>query len=126
MGPEPVSAGQLLAPVAVRVVDLDRPADLDLRRPGDPYRSALLVARSGGRPVASTVVALTGVPCLSGATVGGLFGDPRRPTVAAPPVQRPPPAVSVVVTTCARAASVLETVASILACRPEPLEVVVV
>ena len=37
------AGGEPRAPVAVRTVELDTAADLDLTRDGEPYRSALLI-----------------------------------------------------------------------------------
>jgi GT2 family glycosyltransferase len=116
------------APVAVRIVDLERPRDLDLSRDGDPYRSVLVVARRGGRPVASTVLALDDESRVSSDVLQTVFAgahdaveqDQELKEVGAEPT------VSAVVTTCGRSGSVVATVASILACRPAALEVVVV
>ena len=60
MPPDPPH--ELVAPVAVRAVDLDHPADLTLVRDGAPYRSALLLGLRGGVPIgaSSTILSASG------------------------------------------------------------------
>ncbi len=51
-----------IAPVAVCVFDVDRPADLDLGTTADSqaYRSALIVLRRANAPVGAMVIAVDG------------------------------------------------------------------
>jgi GT2 family glycosyltransferase len=120
-------AAPLQAPAAVRRIELaGEPADLDLRRAGQPYRSALLVATLHGRPLGTCNVTLD-ASGLSGADaraaiVGAL--DVPREGAAAP--RRVLPSVSVVVATCGADEAVARTVASVLRCDPRAHEVIVV
>jgi GT2 family glycosyltransferase/peptidoglycan/xylan/chitin deacetylase (PgdA/CDA1 family) len=120
-----VLTDQLQAPVAVRTLDIDQPVDLALERDGDPYRTAMLVARRDGRPFASTVIGLTEGPNVPANALRMLFGE-QQLAAQAPVAERPAPTVSAVLTTCARPGPLVEAVASILACEPGPLEVIVV
>lgn len=117
----------LRTPAAVRRVELaDGPVALDLRREGDAYRSAMLVATMHGRPLGAVVVALDEPmlePAALRATIDRELDVPAAE--AAPPPKRLP-SVSVVVATCADDDAVARTVASLLACDPAPYEVVVV
>jgi GT2 family glycosyltransferase len=117
----------LQAPVAVRTVDLDAGADLDLTRSDAPYRSALLLGIRGGLPVGTASLALRGGPHVSAAAIAELFAGRcavRAPGELARSV--PLPAVSVVVTTCAQELSTAAAVASVLAADPAAAEVIVV
>ncbi len=116
----------MIAPVAVRTVQLDRPESLELGREGNPYRSALLIAMHDGAPVAARSLALAGETRIEPEALRALFGDLRPAAAASVPRHGSAPSVSVIVTTCAQAESMLATVASILACEPAPLEVIVV
>jgi GT2 family glycosyltransferase len=119
-------SSSLLAPVAVRTIELDRTEPLELAREGDPYRSALLIATRAGVPVAVQSLMLDGGTRIEPAELRGLFSDPPPETAASVPRYGTVPSVSVVVTTCAQPESLLATVASVLACDPAPLEVIVV
>jgi len=116
----------LRAPVAVRLVDLDRPRELDLARDGERYRAAILVAVAGGIPVGTATVAIDGGDRISAQRLRSLIASHRF----TPPPPRPAggtlPEVSVVISTCARTDAVLATLASALACEPPPAEVIVV
>ena len=117
----------LLDPAAVRLVDVNSDLDLDLSRAQRPYRSALLVAMDGDRPRGSVSVAVDEDGIVPAARIHALFAE--LPPVAVPAEEVPllaPPSVSVVVTTCAQAESVGDTVESVLACQPAALEVIVV
>ncbi|HVC85733.1 MAG TPA: glycosyltransferase [Solirubrobacteraceae bacterium] len=120
------AGGEPRAPVAVRIVELDTPGDLDLTREQEPYRGALLIGLRNGAPVGTASTSLAGRALLPAATIAALFADaaPGRGAELAPPA--PLPTVSVVVTTCAQEQSTAEAVASVLACEPAPLEVIVV
>src|ERR1035441_8580556 len=65
------------APVAVRTVELDTAADLDLTRNGEPYRSALLIGLRDGAPVGTASASLAGGPLLPAATTAALFAEAR-------------------------------------------------
>jgi GT2 family glycosyltransferase len=124
-----VAAGDaaLRAPVAVRTVDLDAGADLDLTRAGTPYRSALLLGIRTGLPVGTASLALDGGPRVSASAIAARFAGRvavRAPGELAPAA--PLPAVSVVVTTCAQERSTAAAVASVLAADPPAAEVIVV
>ena len=118
---------QVRPPVAVRKVDLDSDEDLDLARNGQPYRGAMVIATRGGRPQAAATFSLEGASRVSAAALRGRFDDAPRTgdEPVAPPVASAP-GVSVVVTTCAQPDSLAAAVASVLACDPPAVEVVVV
>lgn len=125
----------LVAPVAVRVIDLDDPVqDITLRgaRAGGRYRSLLAVARCEGRPLTTatfTVGSDGHVP--SRRLVHGLHGrlppDPLRfvPINPAPTTDRSP-MVSVVIPTCANPEPLRRCVRSVLRSDYANFEVVVV
>ena len=69
------AGGERQAPVAVRTVDLDSAADLDLTRDGEPYRGALLIGLRDGVPVGTASTALAGGPRLAAATIAALFAE---------------------------------------------------
>ncbi len=147
-------AAQLVAPVAVRTLDLGAPvSDLRVRR-GDrrrPYRSLLVVAHLGGDPIGTATFSLHEGAQPSGDQLAeGLVwrfaaevceAHSRRdralarglPLLAAPPtldrrrsVSRALPPVSVVVATCGNPAALERCVTSILACDYDEFEVIVV
>jgi GT2 family glycosyltransferase len=126
----------LVAPVAVRVVDVGSPlGDLCLERLGGepPYRTLLAVARLGDDPlgVATFAVSEAGWVSsdrLSAGLVTRFAADAsgsRSPAPSSPVWQRPPQ-VSVVVATCCNAAVLQRCVRSILDCDDVPGEVIVV
>jgi O-antigen biosynthesis protein len=141
-------AAPLLAPVAVRTIDLAAPlSDLSLRREGRrPYRSLLVLAQLDGDPIGMATFSLAPGRAHSGdQLVEGLMSwvaaelrearrrhegaerqqaagrrsDYRRVAAAAP-------AVSVVVATCSNPRGLERCVSSILACDYEEFEVIVV
>jgi GT2 family glycosyltransferase len=127
MPPEPHPSSTLVAPVAVRTVPLEPFQRLDLARPSNPYHSALLIATRDDAPVAVASVALEGAESVEPETLRTLFDTvPVAETAPSPPATQELPPVSVVVTTCKQAESVIQTVLSLLACEPPPLEVIVV
>ncbi|MBV9003119.1 MAG: glycosyltransferase [Solirubrobacterales bacterium] len=154
LGGQIVPAAQLVAPVAVRTLDLGAPvSDLRVRR-GDrrpPYRSLLVVAHLGGDPIGTAAFSLREGAQPSGDQLAeGLVwrfaaevceAHTRRdhalarkiPLLAAPPTldrrgfpPRALPAVSVVVATCGNPPALERCVSSILACDYEEFEVIVV
>ncbi|HEX6391150.1 MAG TPA: glycosyltransferase [Solirubrobacteraceae bacterium] len=122
----------LRAPAAVRAVELTGAgSDVDLARAGEPYRTALLVATENGRPLAAVAVDTEGAAVFDASLARAVLrsaapGEVPPQGVVAERTDGGHPRVSVVVTTCARAEDVADTVASVLACDPAPLEVVVV
>ena len=81
------AGGERRAPVAVRIVELDSAADLDLTRDGEPYHGALLIGLRDGAPVgtASTPLAASravrrssGGPWPRTATAGAATDGQRR------------------------------------------------
>lgn len=126
----PASVATLRPPVAVRRVELagDTP-DLDLRREGTPYRSALLVPTVHNRPLGTVAIAL-GDPRLDARAAREAIArelavpatNGARRGRAAPAL----PSVSVVIATCNDAAGILRAVASVLDGEVAPLEVLVV
>ncbi len=154
LGGQIVPAAQLVAPVAVRTLDLGAPvSDLRVRR-GDrrpPYRSLLVVAHLGGDPIGTATFSLREGAQPSGDQLAdGLVwrfaaevceAHTRRdhalaqriPLLAAPPTldrrgfpSRALPAVSVVVATCGNPPALERCISSILACDYEEFEVIVV
>lgn len=127
MATDASSRPQVLPPVAVRTVDIDSEHDLDLVRDGAPYRAAMIIATRAGRPRAVATFPLDGETRLSAGTLRERFADvPAGGDWAAGAQAAATPSVSVVVTTCAQPDSVAAAVASVLACDPPALEVVVV
>jgi GT2 family glycosyltransferase len=127
VAPPDGNGGEPQAPVAVRAVDLDAAADLELTREGEPYRGALLIGIRDGAPVGTASTALSAGPLLRAATIAALFAEHPAGSRPAEAVALPPvPSVSVIVTTCAQEESTALAVASVLACDPAPLEVIVV
>jgi GT2 family glycosyltransferase len=120
------AGGEPRAPVAVRIVELDTAADLDLTRDGEPYRGALLIGLRDGAPVGTASTSLAGGPRLAPAEIAALFAEAPAGRGPGPAPPSPLPTVSVVVTTCAQEQSTAEAVESVLACELAPLEVIVV
>jgi O-antigen biosynthesis protein len=122
--------GDLVAPLAVEVVDIDREVrPLLLRRAdGTPYRGAIVIARHGGRPFGVVSVSADADGHVDGSAVASAVSRIPAPAVAERRVSRPvaSPRISVVVATCARPGSVVRCVRSILACDYEDFEVIVV
>lgn len=114
------------APVAVRMIDVDRPGTLELARDGVPYQTALLVAIADGRPIGEVSLGVEGVDRLSGVRLRELIGHECWSRVEMPPSPDRLPEVSVVVATRADPGSVIATVASVLACDQAALQVIVV
>jgi GT2 family glycosyltransferase len=121
----------LLAPAAVRIVDLDAPlADLRLSpsRTGEPYRALLAVARLGGDPLGSATFSVGA----DGRVPRELleFGLRRNIDAGAARSARPErlldTPVSVVVTTCCDPASLERCLDSILSCDYVNFELIVV
>jgi GT2 family glycosyltransferase len=152
----PDRVASLVAPAAVRIVDLETPlTDLGLP-PGRvaPYRSLLVVARLDGAPLGAAVLSVgpTGLvsrnrlasglrrqlaPQLRDAFAERGLGFPRSPEIfwstGIPDgndrnggLPAPRRTVSVVVTTCSNPVPLERCVRSILACDYERLEVIVV
>ena len=117
---------ELQAPVAVRTVDLDAPADLQLTRDGAPFRSALLVGLRDGRPLSAVATRVPEGGRLPSATIAALFDGVEPAAAPAGAVPGPAPSLTVVLTTCAQAESTAAALESVLACDPPALEVVVV
>jgi GT2 family glycosyltransferase len=130
-----VSGATLLAPAAVRLVDLEAPlVDLHLPpgRTGGPYRSLLAIARLDGDPLGSAVLSVGPdgrVPreLLELGLCSGLDGmvDARR-SRRAPPKSALATSVSVVVTTCCDPGSLERCLRSVFACDYDDYEVIVV
>lgn len=146
------ASAPLLAPVAVRALDLEAPpGDLRVRRgdPRAPYRSLLVLARLDGDPLGIATFSLADGGAPSGdqlaAELGGRFaaelreartrrervsdGLPHRAVVTLAERRRRAttrPAVSVVVTTCANPRALERCVKSILACDYDEFELIVV
>lgn len=121
----------LIAPLAVHVVDVEaKPTSLLLRRAdGSPYRGALLIARRRGRPFGVVTVSADADGRVSRADVASVLTGLPRPVVAetlVSPRRDSRPRISVVVATCARPASLIRCVRSVLACDYEDFDVIVV
>lgn len=117
---------ELIAPVAVRTVNLDAPADLELTPNGRHFRSALLVGLRGGRPIGAVATDRVTDQRLASDLIARLFEGIESPPATVAEAPGPIPQLSVVVTTCAQAESTAAAVESVLACDPPALEVVVV
>jgi hypothetical protein len=126
MATDAPTQGVLRAPAAVRLVDIDTEEDLLLPRADAPYASAYLVGTRGGRPLAARTLEVNAGGLISAAAVRGLFADLPREASATVAPSDALPTLSVVVTTCGKDDSVSQAVASVLACDPGPLEVIVV
>jgi GT2 family glycosyltransferase len=123
------------APVAVRVVDLDRMPDgvAQIAALPDAYRSALVLVRSRGRPVGTATVALDGRALEDGAVDRAIRGQLGREIdealrAPAPPPRAPiaEPSVTVVVPTCRRPARLKRCLDSLLASDYGRFDIVVV
>ena len=133
--PPPDEQARIVAPAAVRLVDLEAPLeDLQLPRTqlGDSYRSLLLVVRLDGDPVGAAVVAVDATGTVARDRLGfelsrqlgvELGGASARCATPAPGRRR---SVSVVVTTCCDPVALEPCVESILACDYDDFEVIVV
>lgn len=118
----------LIAPVAIADIDLEEPRELALDA---RYRSVLVLVRRAGEPlgliamprdehaVGFEAIAAEAARQLDGRVTGRINPPP-------PPVGTRPPALSVVVTTCALPKRAIRCARSILACETSPLEVIVV
>ena len=124
----------LLAPAAVRLIDLDAPVEnvcLPSAKGGRAYRSLLAIARLGGEPLGAINFVVSGneVPrpvlelglrrALNGRVNGGLADHPPR-------LASPTTSVSVVVTTCCEPVKLERCLRSLLACDYEHFEIIVV
>lgn len=133
-----VRPASLVAPAAVRLIDMDRPIGrirLGRSMDGRPYRSLLAVLCRRGQPLGSVTVSARPDGSIDGTTVRAAVAseDARRVRRAEAGPDAPAdtgggmaPAVSVVVTTCQNPEALERAVRSILACDYTPLEVVVV
>ena len=110
-------------PCAVRLVDLDRPQD-DLQV-GD-YRSVLVVARSGGRPLGTLALPVGEHGTVTAQAVEEAAARELGPVTATPDPARSSRSVTVVVTTCRNPGPLERCLESVLASDPAPAEVVVV
>jgi GT2 family glycosyltransferase len=127
-------AASLVAPAAVRVVDLDAPlTDLLLppSRLREPYRSLLLVVRMDGVPLGVTALPLESAGGVSRERLSQVLeaefdADRRYADWDYLPVETQPPAISVVVPTCGDPVVLERCVRSILACDYGEFEVIVV
>jgi GT2 family glycosyltransferase len=134
----PNPTASLVAPAAVRMLDLAAPLpDLWLApgRRGVPYRSVLAIARLDGDLVGTAAVPVGPSGRLTGdrlarrlrgqlePEIRRALSDRRRNHRPAPVLSRP---VSVVVPTCGRPRAVERCVRSVLACRHADAEIIVV
>ncbi|MDX6715111.1 MAG: hypothetical protein QOH30_1669 [Baekduia sp.] len=117
-----------VAPVAVRLFDLESPANLQLgaARDGRPYRSALIVLRCGGCPL-GTVVVPVDAPVLS-ALVVQAAAERALADMSVPlqPLPADGPHITVVVTTCDQPEPLRRCLDSVLSSRYRSFDVVVV
>jgi GT2 family glycosyltransferase len=124
----------LIAPAAVRVVDLDAPlGDLVLppARLGVPYRSLLLVARLDGAPLGVTALELGSAGGVSSERLSRVLADEFDADRGYAdwsflPAAGSLPSISVVVPTCGDPIALERCVRSILACDYDEFEVIVV
>jgi GT2 family glycosyltransferase len=127
-------AAELVAPAAVRVVDLDAPLNdlvLPPARHGDAYLSVLLVARLDGAPVGLTALATGAAGGVSRERLSHALAeafDADRHYADWDPLPRPGrlPSISVVVPTCGDPIVLERCLRSILACDYDEFEVIVV
>jgi len=123
--------GGSIAPLAVRVVDVDaEPRSLLLRTPnGSPYKGAMLIARRGGRAFGTVTVFADADGRVDASDVASAVRNLPVPAIAERTVssrRATTPRISVVVATCARTESVIRCVRSILACEYDGFDVIVV
>ena len=100
--------------------------DLELRRDGEPYRSAIVIRLADGRPTGQFVFELGPSQRIESSVLRAAFATAPCPLAPLIEPLAPLPSVSVVVNTCGRAEETVRAVRSVLACRPAPLEVIVV
>ncbi|HWI75325.1 MAG TPA: glycosyltransferase, partial [Baekduia sp.] len=117
-----------IAPVAVAVFDVDRPADLDLgtTAEGTPYQSALVVLRRGGAPIGAMVIPVDGEHL--GAFDVGATAEVALEGIDVQPQPLPATGVTatVVVTTCNQPASLIRCIDALLSSNYKPFEIIVV
>jgi O-antigen biosynthesis protein len=134
-------------PMAVRILDLDRPLREIVPAPAPPYRSALLIVRLHGAPLGIATISLEpGGDGLAPARLAeavreqlgreleeagidvrsGLPADRVRVAEPPAPSRVPEPAVTVVVPTCRRPEALRRCLESILACDYPRFDVIVV
>jgi GT2 family glycosyltransferase len=125
----------LVAPAAVRVVDLDRPlvdCHLPRARDGRPYRSLLVIARLEGDPLGAATFSVGAGDVVPGSALEvGLLravaaGGAESERVLGRRWSPSSTSVSVVVTTCCNPRALERCLRSILACDYKDLEVIVV
>jgi GT2 family glycosyltransferase len=117
-----------IAPVAVCVFDVDRPADLDLgtTAEGERYRSALIVLRRADAPVGAMVIGVDGLTLgafeVLATAEQALEGVDLEPG----PLSGTGPLATVVVTTCAQPEPLVRCLDALLSSRYRTFEIVVV
>ncbi|MET0603477.1 MAG: glycosyltransferase, partial [Baekduia sp.] len=117
-----------IAPVAVCVFDVDRPADLDLgtTADGQAYRSALIVLRRANAPVGAMVIAVDG-PSLGAFDVLATAEEALKGVELQPgPLSDTGPLVTVVVTTCDQPEQLMRCLDALESSHYRPFEIVVV
>ncbi len=115
------------APIAVRLVDRDALPDslvLDRSRAGGPYTGVLAFVKAGDAIVGSVFASAAPDGTVDAEALRRAVGRLPEPAPRSP--SGPQPAVSVVLTTCAQAFSVIRCVASLLDSPHPPAEVIVV
>jgi GT2 family glycosyltransferase len=115
-------------PCAVRLIDVDPPArDLVLGSgPAGPYRSVLVLARSGGRPLGTIALPAQADGTVAAAVLEAAIASELPRTIPRPAPPQTSREVTVVVTTCRNPGPLERCLTSVLACEPAPAEVVVV
>jgi GT2 family glycosyltransferase len=117
-----------VAPVAVAVFDVDRPADLDLgtTADGNNYKSALIVLRRAGAPVGAMVIPVEGEHL--GAFDIAATADIALEHVTAQPEPLPNDGAlaTIVVTTCNQPASLIRCLDALLSSNYKSFEIIVV
>jgi GT2 family glycosyltransferase len=118
------AVAEVQVPCAVRLVDIEPPArDLVV---GDGYRTVLVLARGGGRPLGM----LTLPAGADGTVAAAVLEEALARAIGTVPQGAPAAvssrSVSVVVTTCRNPGPLERCLQSVLACDPAPAEVVVV
>jgi GT2 family glycosyltransferase len=117
-----------VAPVAVCVFDVDRPADLDLgtTADGQSYRSALVVLRRANAPIGAMVIGVDG-PLLGAFDVLATAEEALEGVELQPgPLPDAGPLATVVVTTCAQPEQLIRCLDALESSRYHTFEVVVV